>query len=217
MTPHESAIADVVAQRQITRVVHFTTNRGLVGITDTGAVLSREALDARQRLAQVGYPVWSDRSKDLAWIGHVNLSISVVNDDLFKYSQRRHQAADIWWLVLAFDPIILTHPGVEFTTTNNTHHASVTRAPGAAGLEAMFAPRVPWGHYRAVKTRTSATPAWQTTCLQAEVLYPGSVSLEHLREIIVPEPQRVDDVAGIFAGLGVPVPAGVTCDPTVFK
>jgi hypothetical protein len=212
----DRSIEDIVAERQITRVVHFTTNPGLVGVTDAKAVHSRATLDEQERLSGISFPVWRDRGKDIDWVGHVNLSLSVVNDELLNYSRIRHQGSDVWWLVLAFDPVILSHPGVVFTTTNNTH-PPVLRAEGADGLEAMFAPRVRWGKYGSVKTRTTSTPDWQTTCLQAEVLYPGSVSLEYLKEIIVPEPERLDDVAGIFAALNVPLPATLTCDPDVFK
>lgn len=210
------AIQELIAARKITRVVHFTTNRGLVGIIDSGAVLSRAELDEQKRLSGISFPVWKDRTKDIQWAGHVNLSVSFVNDELLNHSRRKHAGAEIWWLVLSFDPQILTHADVVFTTTNNTYPV-VRRGEGLSGLEALFAARVAWGRYGSVKTRSSGTPDWQATCLQAEVLYPSALSLEYLTEIVVPEPERIDDVLGIFAALSVPPPAKVTSAPEVFK
>jgi hypothetical protein len=58
----------------------------------------------------------------------VNLSISRINARLFNISAKNwHRALDGWWAVLSFDPLILTHDGVVFATTNNAYPGVIRR------------------------------------------------------------------------------------------
>jgi hypothetical protein len=211
-----STIEQFVADRGITEVLHFTTNHGLIGILAAGALLSRDELNAEDLLDSVKLLNCSTR-KDPEWTGHVNLSISAVNKDFLGYSQNWHPPRDgVWWAVLSFSPRILTDPGVVFTTTNNTYHATVQRGEGLDGLTALFGPEIPWGYYGYVARRRPTAPTQLPTHLQAEVLYPGRVPLADLQAIYVPEGDHIDDVRGMMTSIpGAPaVPVDVR--PEVF-
>lgn len=209
-------IAEFVNQRGITEVLHFTTNHGLIGVVASGAVLSRDDLKAEALLSDVHLLNCTVR-RDEDWTGYVNLSIAAVNKDFLVSSKGWHPPRDgVWWAVLSFSPDLLSDPGVVFATTNNVYHSVVRRAEGLAGLEALYADAVPWGYYGKVAYRSVTMPPDRPTHVQAEVLYPGRVPLQHLKAIYVPEEERLDDVAGLLTALtGAPnVPVAVR--PEVF-
>ncbi|GHC37372.1 hypothetical protein GCM10010096_03560 [Alcaligenes pakistanensis] len=188
------SVGEIVLSRNITEVLHFTTNRGCLG------VLAKQSLMARQRLAEDNTLEFilqvnaEDRSRDAAWHDYVNLSISRINTHFFNVSGHWHRDKDIWWCILSFSPEILEHSGVHFTTTNNMY-SGVRRAVGAEGLNALFAPSIVQWH-SSVVARKAGLPNHMTTCMQAEALYPGGVSTEFLRAIYVADDAHADEVAG---------------------
>ena len=177
------SVADIVNDYGITEILHFTTNHGLVGILDSGAVKSRATLPTEKSLEHVYSPNCRYR-KDTAHLDYVNLSITAINLRLFGISSEKwHADEEIWWAILVFDPVILSHDGVLFATTNNMY-TGVRRAEGREGLEALFAERITrWAG--SVVVRPQNHPRDQTTCPQAEVLYPNELPIEHLRRIYV--------------------------------
>ena len=188
------SIRDVLDQRGITEILHFTTNRALVGCLHTKLLLSRKRLPEEAYLEHILMVNCATR-KDTAWLDYVNLSISWVNPRLFGISRNAwHRGKDLWWCVLAFDPVIATHPGVHFTTTNNMY-TSVQRGMGQAAFEALFAPSilqyVERGYAKRVQ-RPPGYPAKHPTDPQAEVLYPGAVSIEYLSCVYVPDDDTQD-------------------------
>jgi hypothetical protein len=191
-------VVDAARARGINEVLHFTTNRGLVGVLAGRALLSRDDLNEEDLLSSVKLLNCPDRGRDADWTGYVNLSLERVNQNMLDYSYKWHEHDGIWWSVLAFDVEILAEPGVYFTTCNNAHPA-VLRAQGVAGFEAMFADKVKWGQYGSTITRPASYPPNFTTDVQAEVLVPHSVSIDYLRNIYVPQDEHVDDVAGYIA------------------
>ena len=209
-TPEEVACLppcpDVVVaaqKRGIKDVVHFTTLKGAVGILAKKTVKSRFRLPKDQYLAHVYKPNTQFR-KDQRWLDYVNLSIGRINDWMFDSSNRWHPAEDNPWVVLSFDPQILGHPGVVFTTTNNIYPAC-RRAEGLTGFCQMFAESVP-GRYGELSDRKDKQPGWPTD-RQAEVLYPGELSCEHLQRIDVQKEKTSDSIHGMssFFDLSVPV------------
>jgi hypothetical protein len=183
-------INDIIKRRGIKEILHFTTNVGLTGILASKAVKPRESLPKDKYLEHVYMYNCEDRSRDAAWHGYVNLSITKVNWRLFSISMFKwHSNIDGWWCILSFDPIILTHSGVFFTTTNNIY-TGVKRKRGAEGLEQLFAEKVVRWEGNVV-TRTQSTPSNQPTCEQAEVLYPGELSLDYIKAIYVRDDHSV--------------------------
>jgi hypothetical protein len=193
------SIAEQVRNRGITEVLHFTTNKGVLGVLDGKALKARARLHHDERLEYIFQPNAASRDKDLDWLDYVNLSISRINANFFSASGNWHRNKNLWWCVLSFSPEILSHEGVFFSTTNNIY-TGVKRAAGEAGFEKMFAQMVTrWSTN--VIARDSSTPSNFTTCIQAEVLYPGEVSTEFLQKIYVTDETSADELAGQLAML----------------
>lgn len=201
-------IQAIIDERQLTEVLHFTTHRGLVG------TLASHSLKSRFRLPKVAYlahilhvnaavrpeaSAYFDKSDN--WLDYVNLSISEINRRYLDVSEKWHAGGQVWWAILSFDPVILTHDNVVFATTNNSYDQCV-RERGAAGLSALFAPMIErkkpsWRVFRGLRA------AELTTCEQAEALYPGEISTDFLRRIYVREEEYQDQVAGWLEEFGL--------------
>lgn len=150
--------------------------------------------------------------KDSSWLDYVSLSVSRINTWMFAHSEHWHVADDNPWVLLSFDPVILSHPGVVFATTNNIY-PRCERTEGRQGFEQLFADPV-YGRHNERHDRTDKRPDWPTD-RQAEVLYPGEVSCKFLRRIDVQEEETMDTIVGASAVLKLNVPVEHT--PEVFK
>ena len=209
--PNCPAVLAVAEQRGITSVVHFTTSSGAVGVLASGAVKSRKRLPKDKYLEHIYRPNAIIR-KDAEWLDYVNLSIERINDWMFQTSERWHAAEGNPWVVLSFHPSILAHPGVVFTTTNNIY-LTCRRAEGLHGFNQMFADAIS-GRYQRLHNREGKLDAWSTD-RQAEVLYPGELSCNHLQRIEVQMEETLDTIQGVLAALGLSVE--VRHAPEVFK
>lgn len=214
------SISEVTKSRGITELLHFTTNRGLVGILASGALRSRRGLNSDDYLKNVLHKNAIVRPEEAQnfdkqedWLDYVNLSISAINTSYMGFSQRWPHNQEIWWAILSFSADLLDHEGVYFATTNNAYE-HCRRAVGEEGLEALFA--------RSIR-RKEAWTAWRgsradhlPSCQQAEVLYPGSVSVDYLKHVYVQSDEDSDRVRGWLRELG-PTGVGVSVSTDVFR
>ncbi len=196
-------ISDIIEQRNIEDIVHFTTNSGLTGVLASQHILSRARLKKDQYLEHIVYYNCEKRAKDIDWLDYVNLSITTVNMNLFGISRGKwHSAMDGWWCILSFSPEILTHPGVYFATTNNIY-SSVKRKNGAEGLNDLFAKQIErWPGN--IVSRGQDLQASQPTCNQAEVLYPQKLHIKYLRHIYFNNEDDLvaaESIVAVFKGL----------------
>ena len=188
-------VAEIVRDREITEVLHFTTNAGALGMFAVGNILPRSELPTEKYLEHVYTPNAKVR-RDVRWTGHVSLSISRVNTNFFGASRRWHAATDVWWCVVSIAPVVLAHHDVVFCTTNNIYPAC-ERETGPEGLEALFADCVA-GIYGRPQRRYQGMPDSWTTDVQAEVLYPGGVSTEFVQRVYVVNDRHADIVASQY-------------------
>ena len=196
-------LADEIKQRKITEILHFTTNRGIVGTLNSRQLLSRHRLPLEASLQYILHLNASNRpeaddffDKSENWLDFVNLSISEINKRYFDVSQRWHLNTDIWWGILSFDALAMVDDGVYFATTNNSYDRCI-RLQGEDGFNGLFVPLV---------QRKSIPRTWNVsrlsradrlaTCEQAEVLYPGAVPAHYLRCIYVRNETCQDTVKG---------------------
>lgn len=186
-------------QRGVREIVHFTTDKGVLGTISKGALLSRERVQDDPDLAFIFHGVWPRR--DSRWLDYVSLSVTDIN--AFLYTQARRNLPDRWWGVLAFDVDVLDHPDAWFTTTNNIF-PSCRRAQGSDGFEAMFAPVVE-GRYQAKLDRAGRSDD-QPTDRAAEVLYPRQVPADRLVGVYVPSALHRALVRAWCDALGRPEP-----------
>lgn len=204
-------VLDAARRRGVQSVVHFTTVSGAIGVFASKAVKSRSRLQENQYLEHVYRPNAPFR-KDESWLDYVSLSIARINAWMFEHSERWHAADDNPWVLLSFDPEILSHPGVVFATTNNIYPAC-RRAEGRAGFEQLFAQSV-YGRYCTLHERTDMMSDWPTD-RQAEVLYPGEVPCSWLRRVDVQLAKTKDTICGALAVLKRDV--SVRHTPEVFE
>lgn len=177
--------------------MHFTTSDGLTGILHERQIKARAFLKDDETLAFI-LKLNTQRNYDPEWKEFVNLSISRINHCLFGYSENWHP--DAKWRILAFDPVLLTHSGVHFVTTNNAYWQHLNRGTGAPSLARLFDREVK-GIYGTAIQRTDGMPACWTTDVQAEVLYPKAVPTTFLKGIYVRTQAEADSVAGKIAAL----------------
>lgn len=199
-------IEQFIFEKGISEILHFTTERGLTGCAGTGLVLSRKALNEEQFLSYIASPVSSERkeaqdtfNKDEDWLDYINLSISEINTSYFNAARNWFRGEDRWWCIMAFDPIILTHPKVYFTTTNNIY-TSVIRTPGCAGLQSMFVETIT--RWRGKTVSRNGRQQRLTTCEQAEVLYPNPLDMKFLRSVYVQNQEQAASIHGTLRSFG---------------
>jgi len=210
--PARPEIVTAARERGVKDGVHFTTVRGAVGILAVRAVKSGKRLQTEQFLEHVSRPN-AHFGKALDWLAYVNVSITRINDWMFKTSLRWHiEDNDNPWVVFAFDPKLLGDPGVVFATTNNIYPAC-RRAGGLEGFSSLFADNV-LGRYDKQHNRMGKMSDWPTD-RQAEVLYPGELSCDYLHRIDVQREEPIETIHGMLAVLGLNVQ--VRHAPEVFK
>ncbi|MFZ5495490.1 MAG: DarT ssDNA thymidine ADP-ribosyltransferase family protein [Verrucomicrobiota bacterium] len=205
-------IKDLIAKRGITEVVHFTSHLGLTGVLATKALKCKDQLKKEQYLAHI-LKINTQKELDPGWSGHVHLSLTRINSWLFGISSGNWHK-DVGWRILAFDPEIMTHPDVHFVTTNNAYWQHHKRGKGSAALEELFADTVN-GRYGVAQKRSKKQALNLTTCEQAEVLYPGSVSTDFLRRIYVKTADDENEVAAQLYATGF-TKIEVVADPKKF-
>src|ERR1700732_1298346 len=109
--PPRPEVVTAARRRGVTRVVHFTTVLGIVGIISSRAVKSRKRLPTEKHLERVYRPNALARRGDVAWHDYVNLSVSRINVWMFDHSERWHADERVSWVLLSFAPDILGDPG----------------------------------------------------------------------------------------------------------
>ncbi|MDN2667471.1 DarT ssDNA thymidine ADP-ribosyltransferase family protein [Vibrio sp. 14N.309.X.WAT.E.F5] len=178
------SISKLVEAKEITEILHFTTNTGFLGMLSQKQVLPNSKLHQEDTLEFIFQQnSQSRREKNAKWLDYINLSISKLNHEFFGYSQYIHRHKDMYWVVLSFSPQIMSHQGVYFTTTNNIYPSCI-REQGVEGFEKMFNDPIEGLRQRDFYRNGSHLPS-HTTCEQAEVLYPAGLSLEYLNRIYV--------------------------------
>ncbi len=176
-------VAERARERGIEKVVHYTSERGVMGAVAKGELLSRKQVEDDPEIAFIYEGIWE--RKDHAWVDYISLSVSRINVDL--YQRSRNHFPDFWWAVMSFDVEVLDHEGVCFTTTNNIYEDVCERGQGLDGFEALFQDSVAWGYRGSVRHRLQThDDAWPTD-RAAEVLYPTRLPLEFLRTLYLPD------------------------------
>lgn len=195
-----TAIRSTCAWRRIAHVVHFTHYRGVIGILNEQALLSTRELQTHQSLGEIRKLTWEDRTRDASWLGYASLSIGHINTELFGRAQRNHADPEESWFILQFTAEILSHPGVLFVTTNNAYQCAI-RAPGITGLNNLFQTQVVAYDSGTIRYRSLQQAPGVPTCPQAEVLYPGSVSLLHCTGIVTSTMRDEADLTGVIEAI----------------
>ena len=192
------SIEQEITRRGITEVLHFTTNNGLLGIVVSGKLLAHSELPKESLLSHIIQVNCQDRRRDTDWHSYVNLSISKINESFFGISRGWHSTKNLFWCILSFSSEIIAHDNVYFSTTNNAYPLT-ERGTGLDGFKALFKPEVRNFQTKVVKRKSDLNMCY-TTCPQAELLYPNSLSLEYLNCIYL---KSEDDLFEVEAQISV--------------
>lgn len=189
-------ISSMVKDKNISEILHFTTSHGCLGTLYTEALQSRLRLQNDHMVKYLFSPN-SDLRKDMDYIDYVSLSISHINTQFFNTSSRSwHREDDIFWCIMSFDPVILSHDGVVFATTNNIY-TGVVRGEGENGFQRLFSPHiVRWNGN--VVARVGGLEERYPTCAQAEALYPSTISTDFLQRIYVSNATEQSEIMGFL-------------------
>lgn len=210
---HPEGIHALIQERKITELVHFTTNRGLLGILVQRLCRARALLSEDQYLESIYHQNTKIRREAPQYWSYVNLSISEPNHRFLRISSEDWWAnEDLFWAVLSFDPVIMTHPGVLFAP-GNMGYDGITPVEGLPGAEALFADRVPKGFSKTM-LRHDRAPQLPTNP-QAEVLYPQAVSTQHLQHIYVLTDEDAANAEAIVSASGHDE-VDISVDPITF-
>lgn len=215
--PSQPDVVSAAARRDVSEIVHFTTlPKGALGILASECIKNRRELREDEYLEHIITLNANNRSRDAAWHDYVNLSISRINSWFFPTAQRWHRDEGISWAIFSFSVDILGHPGVVFTTTNNAYDPYCRRAEGEDGFERLFEPEVIGYGGRTMSRR--GVPDNCPTDHNAEVLYPGALSLDHLKRIRVLREEDLDGLEGTLAAVDMSdLPIIRSCSPEAFR
>lgn len=205
-------VSEFVQAQKIREIVHFTTQKGLLGTAFTRALLPRKQLREEQLLEYI-LKINAASRRDTKWFDFVNLSINDINRRFFAAADRWHRG--IWWVVLSFSPEILEHDGVYFATTNNAYDG-VVQNHSVEGLRALYAQPIDHGFASwPLHSRDGCRPE-DPTCPQAEVLYPGRLSTEFLRRVYVADEATYREACSFLTFLPNVADIQVTIEPDRF-
>ena len=75
-----SVPSDVAGRRGVSEILHFTTEKGVLGAIRKQALLSRQRVEDDPDLSFIFTGVWPRRDPD--WVDHVSLSVTSINAEL---------------------------------------------------------------------------------------------------------------------------------------
>ena len=195
----DSSILGSISSRDITELLHFTTNPGLTGIIATEQLLSRSQLSENQYLEHIYRPNSRYRREAPKYWDYINLSVSAINAQFFDIcSKGWWRDSEMFWVVLSLRPDVAADSGVLFAT-GNMGYEGMLPSTGAAAWEGLFADRTYYGFGKYIRRASSLHPRYPTDS-QAEVLYPRTLPITAVQRIYVQsdsDAARADSVVGI--------------------
>lgn len=209
------AIARIISERDIKRVLHFTTNQGLLGVLASRELMSRTHLKADDYLENIGILNSKIRREASQYWAYVNLSITDINKRFFDIASNKWwKDQDLFWVTIELTPTVLTHDGVLFSTTNMGYTGVVPKV-GPEGLEDIFADSVHAG-FGNFQRRASHQTVDEPTNSQAEALYPGAISTEHVTAVYAYTDEHAAIAEAMCAAVGHE-PLAIVVAPDVFQ
>lgn len=181
--------------RGVRRLAHFSPTRNLHRILATGTITSaRTLIDVGQAFAA------TDKARH---DGHPEMTCASIEYPNVFYLKKAMERDPNFpgWAIMLLKPEVAAHPGVLFST-RNASAAGASIAPGASGIEALYADEVrgAWGRtYARSPLHLAASP----TDLQAEVLLPHDIPLGQVLTVALPSAAHVAQERGHLSRVGV--------------
>lgn len=191
MTDINIEVAAALPALPFTRLTHFTPSLNLPNIVADGELRSVKALKDDVRACY--------RATDLQRLDgfpdKVCCSIQYPNGYYFDIARRRHDVINYPdWVCLLLDKGLVTTEGTLFSP-RNAAAAGKRPVPGAAGLQACYAPSVP-GQGGQMRTRGPRHDPRCPTDVQAEVLATAPVPLSAIHGVVFPTAAAAEEEYG---------------------
>lgn len=200
------AIRDLISRRGIDSLYHFTTTINLSGIYQVEHIFPRSEYDTLRALANEDmYEDYLDHMDDLRLDGlndHVNTSLSHPNVYLLNAYRQRKNLAHYTWCILQLDPQLMERDDTLYTVTNaaSARSSQYGIGKGEEGLNQLFIPEV---ITKKGAFKRKGLPAKYPTDIQAEVLIPGNISVDHIKTIYFETESDLSSCAGAFRLMGL--------------
>ena len=206
MLNHDRQILKYVADRGITRLVHFTRAKYFRQIVQDREILSRWRLLAKKPFGQAHNDLRRfDRHQD-----YICLSIQYPNVYVLNRYMETYPAAK--WVILFLHTDLLGRPTTKFSPVNAATEGGRYIQKGIEGFRSLFDQCVPGE--RAIRR----APSHQANCptdVQAEVLVEGRVPVSCISGIVVASTAARSEIGPLSRSLPSPVP--LITDPNLFN
>lgn len=200
------SISEMVTNRGIMRLYHFTPIENFISILERGYILSRSKVDELKLLDDgfftADYVDHMDEKRLDSLRNYINLSLSRPNWYLLKEFQQRSEQNPRDWCILSLDISPMLN-GTALFSVCNAASATAKRygvSGGSAAFERMFMQEIvtPKGIF----TRKEI-PRHYTTDIQAEVLIKDSISTEYIKEAFLPNQTKLNQYKAAFNLMGL--------------
>jgi len=188
----DASVLQVLQQRGVRHLTHFSASRNLPHILSEGALLSVDAL----REAHIAYEP-TDSSRMDGRTDAICCNIDLPNTRYFRVAQGKFNASNFPdWVILLLNPALAARPGTGFAPGNAARRRGREIGSGAEALSAM------WAEEAAGEKRSPAHRVGSPTNTQAEVLIPGQVDLADIFSVVLPSSVRVREERARLRQLG---------------
>lgn len=188
----DASVLDVLNQRGVRHLTHFSASRNLPHILSEGGLLSVDAL----RAARLSYEP-TDSSRLDRRTDAICCNIDLPNTRYFRVAQSKINAFNFPdWVILLLNPALAARPGTGFAPGNAARKSGREIGSGAEALSDL------WGEEAAGEKRYPGHRPASPTNTQAEVLIPGKIDLADVLSVVLPSSVRVREERARLRQLG---------------
>jgi hypothetical protein len=186
---------DEIAERGITRLVHFTSTENLLSIFHEKKILSRSRLESENVSYQDTLDLM-DFNDGLRYDdkSYINLSIEHPNVKLFNaFKRNAKENIYIYWCVITLDTSLIYQENTLFSVTNAANGANKSYINGSLNtFRAMFAPalQITTSYNSSILSRQNGLLAKYPTDIQAEVLAKDEIDVSFIKNIYFPSEEE---------------------------
>ena len=198
------AIRGVVTDRGITRVVHFTSFPGLVGILSLGKVISRNAMELyKSKNPNSNLCYCFDCNDSGRWdmkLDYINMSVEHINAKLlWKFQKDDSGTERNPWCILEFSPLCLEMDGVLFSISNAASNfvRKCGVGKGVFGLQRMFYQSLCQSFALSESDLALLKEKYQLLALERSTTIPMNYPTDEQAEVLIPKELSVNLLCGI--------------------
>ena len=213
------SLFNVIQERDLTSLYHFTTIENYISILERGFIYSRSKID-QLKIENDGYFTGDytesiDQQRLDGLRDYINLSLSRPNWYLLRRYKERQDLADYQWCILELDISPLLLDSTLYSVCNAASYAAKQYGVKSSveGLKALFQNNIQGS--QANYSRHNL-PKHYTTDIQAEVLVKDQIATSLIKHSYLPSSVDVIRNQNAFKMLGLGTPR-FTANPDIFQ